>query len=78
MKWKCILAWRLLHKYFSSRINDLKSVIEDPLYDYMSGDKLFGLENNPIPCPKSTYIYIFYVRGYLACHMAMEKLYYCK
>ena len=76
MKQRYIFAWKLLHKDFNNRINALKSVILDPLYNYMFGNKLFGLEKNSIPHPKSTNI--FHLRGNLGCHMPIERLYHQK
>lgn len=71
---RCIFAWKIKNEDMRNRINDLISVIMDPLYNYICGDTLFGFDNNQIPHPPSTNI--FHVRTNLFCYMPMEKLYY--
>ena len=54
------------------KLDDLKSVIGNPLYNYQRGDNLFDFEGNLIPHPESTNI--FHVRNSLASYMLMENL----
>ena len=73
---RCIFAWRIVDEDFNMRLDDLKSVIENPLYNYQCGDNLFGFEGNPITHQESTNI--FHVRNNFACYMSVKKLYFQK
>ena len=53
-----------------NKINDIVSVIMNPLYNYISGDKLFGLDDNQIVHHPSTNI--FHVRANLDCYTRMK------
>ena len=76
MKPRCIYAWRLQNENINDRVKEMKFVIDNPLYEYICGDKLFGMEGNEIPHSKT--LDIFHTKTNLACYMPIEKLYYTK
>jgi hypothetical protein len=61
----------------SARVRELEGVLSEPSYEYMCGDSLFGLKEEPVPHPESTDI--FHVKRALTCGMGIEKPYFsCK
>jgi hypothetical protein len=52
----------------------LKSFLEEPGYEYICGDSIFGLEDNPVPHQKE--LDIFHVRRAINCSDPVESIYY--
>jgi hypothetical protein len=52
----------------------LKEFLDEPSYDYICGDALFGLKDNPVPHQKE--LRIFHVRTAINCSDPVENIYY--
>ena len=72
MSRRFILAWTLVDKKFKTQLDDLKSMIDQPLYNHHYEGRLFGFQGNPIYHIISTDI--LYVRNNFVYHTLMEKL----
>jgi hypothetical protein len=73
-KGRCIYAWPMAAGGHVSRIDLLNGVLEEPDFEYICGDALFGLDENPYPHPVAVNNYI--VKRALTCGMPIEKNYY--
>ena len=76
MKRRCIFALRLIEEAVNTQVDDLRSVMDNPLFKYQCKDSLIRFNRDCIPHPKSTNI--FHVRNNLAFYMPIENLYYQK
>jgi hypothetical protein len=60
-KWRCIYAWPMATEDHVARVDMLNGVLEEPDFEYICGDALFGLEDNPYPLSKG--------RSHVACRL---------
>ena len=71
---RCIFAWKDKNVKWKESLENLDSIINDPLYDYTCGDAIFGMKGSEIKHPLNTKI--FHIRQFLTCRMNIEKLYF--
>jgi hypothetical protein len=74
-KYRCLYAWPLECEDYAERLLHLDDIIEDPLYEYICGDALFGMDTAEVthhPLLSDC----FYVKRALVCGMPMEAHYY--
>ena len=57
-----------------AKVGILNGVLEEPNFEYICGDALFRLEDNPYPPPVAVSTY--FVKRALTCGMPIEKNYY--
>jgi hypothetical protein len=59
---------------FGQKLEDLDGVLGESSYEFICGDSLFGLEEDPVPHPSSTNGFI--VKRSLTCRMPIERQYF--
>jgi hypothetical protein len=72
---RLIFHWRIFEsESWIEKYGDLDGVLSESAYEYICGDELFGIPEDPVPHPKCTDG--FHVRTALTCGMLMEKQYF--
>jgi hypothetical protein len=73
-KRRVVYAWPIIGMNVAARVNELKSYLSEPLFEYLCGDRLFGRVDDPEPHPPE--VAVFHVRQALTCAIPMESHYF--
>jgi hypothetical protein len=71
---RLIFAYTEKGKDVGQAIPLLKEFLEEPSYEYICGDALFGIEDNPVPHQEE--LHIFHIRRAISCSDPVESIYY--